>query len=249
MISKKILSEACVPSNTSAKWLSIRAICFDLDNTLWDIWPTLVRAEQVVYAFLAERYPKITQRYSLESLRSERERVIREHSGWSHDVTQIRIHAIQACAESVGYSEPVGQAAFDVFIRERNVVTLYRDALPALDRLKQRYRLFSLTNGNADLQAIGLDSYFEASFAASDIGVLKPASAAFEYVINAARLKPHEIMHVGDDPIADVRGAHAAGLHPVWLNREGSLWALEHGGEPTTIARLDELLAMVDEGI
>jgi FMN hydrolase / 5-amino-6-(5-phospho-D-ribitylamino)uracil phosphatase len=243
------LNEVCVPFDRGPRWHAIRAICFDLDNTLWDVWPTLVRAEHAVYAFLTERYPRVTHRYSLESLRTERERVIRDHPEWAHDVTQIRVAAIQRCAESVGYGDLVGQAAFDVFIRERNVVSLYRECIDTLEQLKSRYRLFTLTNGNADLKAIGIQQHFEFSVTAREAGALKPSVQAFDHVLKISGLSAYEVLHVGDDPVADVHGARAAGMHPVWLNRDGALWSFEQGAEPTSIARLDELLALLHEGV
>src|SRR5690349_801450 len=168
--------------------MPIRAICFDLDNTLWDVWPTIMRAEQATYEFLTERYPRIAHRYSIEGLRTERERIAREHSHRSHDFTFIRIATLQACAESVGYTESVGEEAFQVFFRERNNVSFYRDALPILEQLHTRYRLFSLTNGNADLNAIGIARYFEGRFAARDVGALKPDAAIFRHMLESAGL-------------------------------------------------------------
>jgi 2-haloalkanoic acid dehalogenase type II len=226
--------------------MPIRAICFDLDNTLWDVWPTIMRAEQATYAFLTERYPRIAHRYSIEGLRAERERIAAQHAHRSHDFTFIRIATLQACAESVGYSEPVGDEAFEVFFRERNNVSFYRDALPVLEQLHGRYRLFSLTNGNADLRAIGIDRFFEGSFAARDVGVLKPDAAIFNRVLEAAGLAAHEVAHVGDDPVADVYGAHAVGMRAVWLNRDGALWQHTHGAPPLTISALDDLSRCLD---
>lgn len=227
----------------------IRAICFDLDNTLWDVWPTIVRAEHATYAFLAERYPRITQRYSIEALRAERERIARQHQQKQHDFTFIRIATLRACAASVGYSdsdsEAVGEQAFEVFIRERNTVDLYRDAIPTLTHLHTRFRLFSLTNGNADLGVIGLSRFFEGSYAAREVGALKPDAAMFRHVLEQNNLIASEVLHVGDDPVADVQGARAIGMHAVWLNRGSDLWMTEHGAVPVTIARLDELVSLL----
>jgi len=226
--------------------MGIRAVCFDLDNTLWDVWPTIMRAEQATYDFLVERYPRITRRYSVESLRAERERIAREQAHRSHDFTYLRIATLQACAEQVGYGERVGEEAFEVFYRERNKVDFYRDALPVLERLHPRFRLFSLTNGNADLGAIGIARFFEGSFTAREVGALKPDAKMFRHVLDASRLAPQEVMYVGDDPIADIHGARAVGMRPVWLNRDGALWMPAHGAQPDTVTTLDELSQLLD---
>ena len=47
---------------------AVRAICFDLDNTLWDVWPVIVRAEQAMYDFLALRYPRVTAAMTVEMI-------------------------------------------------------------------------------------------------------------------------------------------------------------------------------------
>ena len=38
----------------------IRGICFDLDNTFWDVMPVIERAEAAMYDFLALKYPRVT---------------------------------------------------------------------------------------------------------------------------------------------------------------------------------------------
>jgi FMN hydrolase / 5-amino-6-(5-phospho-D-ribitylamino)uracil phosphatase len=223
----------------------VTTIIFDLDNTLWDVWPVIVRAEQEMYGFLAERYPRVTAKYSVEALRSERERVAQDEPHMAHDFTYLRKASLKRCAQSVGYPESVAEEVFDVFYRARNSVTLYRDVLPALQQLQGRYRLFSLTNGNADLVAIGLSRYFDASFAARDVGVLKPNPAVFRHVLAHAQLDPEQALHVGDDPIADVQGARNVGMHSLWMNRDGSRWDPALGTHPVTLSKLDDLLNLL----
>jgi putative hydrolase of the HAD superfamily len=223
----------------------VTAIIFDLDNTLWDVWPVIVRAEQEMYAFLAERYPRVAAKYSVESLRIERERVAQDEPHMGHDFTYLRKASLLRCAQAVGYGASMAAEAFDVFYRARNTVTLYRDVLPALDLLRARYRLYSLTNGNADLKSIGLDHYFAASFAAREVGVLKPDPAVFRHVLAEARLDPEQVLHIGDDPVADVQGARNVGMHSLWINRAGARWDHALGVHPVTVAKLDDLVALL----
>ena len=52
-------------------------------------------------------------------------------------------------------------------------------------------------------------------------------------------------MHVGDDAEADVEGARAAGVLPVWLNRAATPWPRESEPPGITIRGLDELAAAI----
>jgi FMN hydrolase / 5-amino-6-(5-phospho-D-ribitylamino)uracil phosphatase len=205
----------------------------------------IVRAEQEMYDFICERYPRIAAKYSIEALRSERERIAKSEPHMHHDFTYLRKASLKHCALSVGHEAEIAEEVFEVFYRARNNVTLYHDAAQALPDLKKQYRLFSLTNGNADLKTIGLDAYFEHRFAARDVGALKPDPKAFKHVLDETRLDPQQVLFVGDDPVADIHGARAAGMHCVWMNRDAALWPSELGVPPKTIARLTELLPLL----
>jgi FMN phosphatase YigB (HAD superfamily) len=111
-----------------------------------------------------------------------------------------------------------------MFFRARNEVVLYDDVRPTLERLVHTHRLFAISNGNADLAAIGLADYFEASLSAREAGMLKPDPRIFDILLQRSGLRAAEVVHVGDDPEADVEGARGAGVQPVWLNRDGLPW-------------------------
>ena len=57
---------------------AVRAICFDLDNTLWEIEPVLARAERILADWLEARYPRIPQRFSPADMFEVRATLLRE---------------------------------------------------------------------------------------------------------------------------------------------------------------------------
>ena len=70
-------------------------------------------------------------------------------------MTFLRHRAIMELFGGRSDAQSHADEAFEVFYRERNRVTLYADVKDALERLRRRYRLFALSNGNADLSAAG----------------------------------------------------------------------------------------------
>jgi len=202
----------------------LRAVAFDLDNTLWDVGPVLVRAEQSLHAWLREHCPRITERVSIEDMRAARERLARSEPHNAHDFTYLRITALVAHARECGYEDEMAARAFEVFFAARNQLQPYADVQPALERLRARYKLASLSNGNADLELIGLASLFSVSLNARQIGVAKPHPRCFEHLARDLRLDAHNILYVGDDPYLDVEAARAAGLRTAWMNRSQTPW-------------------------
>ena len=223
----------------------IRAVCFDLDNTLWDVWPPIRRAEHAVYEFLKERYPKIPANLTLEAMRVARERVVMSHPHMSHDYSFMRKQALRDHAREYDYPQSLAEEAFEIFLDARNKVELYEEVLPVLERLRRNYRLFSASNGNADLKRIGLAHLFERSVAARDIGKLKPDAAVFLKVIEATGLEAGEVLFVGDDPEHDVEGARRAGMHAVWINRTGTEWPAHFDPPMYAVKSLHELTALL----
>jgi putative hydrolase of the HAD superfamily len=203
---------------------TIRALSIDLDNTLWDVEPVIVAAERILHAHLAERYPRMTELYGITEMRALRLRMAEEHPDVRHDLTFLRKAALRRQATSAGYDADVAEEAFEIFYAARNAVEPYADVVPSLERLNRELRLVAVTNGNADLDRIGLANFFEFSLAAGEVGVAKPDPRIFAVALERAALPAAAVLHVGDDPVADVEGARAAGLGTVWMNRTNAVW-------------------------
>jgi 2-haloalkanoic acid dehalogenase type II len=225
--------------------VKVRAICFDLDNTLWDVWPVIVRAEQKMYDFLAQRYPRVVASMTLEMMRAAREQTAAAHPQMRHDFTFLRKQTLREHAKEFGYAEAMVEEAFEAFIQARNEVDLYPDVLPALDRLATRYRLFTASNGNADLGKIGIAQFFERTVAARHVGALKPDPAIFHKVIEGTDLQAHEVVYVGDDPLLDVEGARGAGMQAIWIDRQGGEWPPQIAPAAHTVRSLTELVELL----
>jgi putative hydrolase of the HAD superfamily len=224
----------------------VQAIIFDLDDTLWEVGPVIVRAEHAMLAFLAERYPRVLERHTLDSMRDVRARMAIEYPAMRHDFTWLRLESLRYHARDSGYPDGMADEAFAVFYRARNEVALYDDVRPALERLHGRYRLFAVSNGNADLAAIGIAGYFEHALAAREAGMLKPDPRIFALLLERAGLDAARALHVGDDAVADVEGARRAGVRPVWLNRSGDRWPVAASPPPLTVRTLLELAELLE---
>lgn len=225
--------------------MKVRAVCFDLDNTLWDVWPVIMRAEQKMYDFLAQRYPRVVANVTIEMMRSAREQTAAAYPQMRHDFTFLRKQTLRDHAREFGYAEAMVEEAFDAFIQARNEVDLYADVLPALEQLRMRYRLFTASNGNADLGQIGIAHFFERTIAARQVGALKPDPSIFHKVIEGTDLQAHEVVYVGDDPLLDVVGARGAGMQAIWIDRQGGEWPPEIEPAAHTVRSLTELTRLL----
>jgi FMN hydrolase / 5-amino-6-(5-phospho-D-ribitylamino)uracil phosphatase len=202
----------------------VRAIAFDLDNTLWDVEPVLARAEERLGAWLQEHCPRLAHAVTREDMRRARAALAEREPHNAHDVSYLRLAALAAHAREHGYDASVAERAFEVFLAARNEVQPYPDVAPGLARLGRRYALASLSNGNADLKCIGLDHVFAVSLNARQIGAAKPHPRCFERLAAALALTAGEILYVGDDAQLDVLAARAAGCATAWMNRRGERW-------------------------
>jgi FMN hydrolase / 5-amino-6-(5-phospho-D-ribitylamino)uracil phosphatase len=219
----------------------VRAVAFDLDNTLWDVEPVLERAEARLIEWLREHCPRIPEQVSLADMRAARARLAQAEPGRAHDVTWLRLTALEQHARDCGYSDDIGARAFEVFLAARNEVEVLPDVRPGLERLAARYVLASLSNGNADLGRIGLDAAFALSLNARQIGAAKPDVLCFERLARELALEPRNILYVGDDPWLDVAAARAAHLRSGWMNRRAALWPQDLAPADLTVGDCLEL--------
>jgi FMN hydrolase / 5-amino-6-(5-phospho-D-ribitylamino)uracil phosphatase len=217
-------------------------LSFDLDDTLWPVGPVIAAAERQLLSWLRERHPGIASGHDLESLRALRDGVARRFPERSHDLTFLRHRALKDLFGAAGHAESLADAALEVFFSARNRVEFYADVRPALSRLRARYRLFAISNGNADLHRCGIGDLFAGHVTAIAAGAAKPDARIYAALLRMAGVEAAQVLHIGDDPLADVIGATRAGMQAVWLNRDGRAWPPAFAAPPRTVSTLAEIM-------
>lgn len=216
------------PSGAKGIDLTISVITFDLDNTLWDVEPVLLRAEEIQQQWLLRHRPGAVEVFDHQALFEFKKSVWKRHPHLLHHVSKMRTQMLYELQIAAGYPEEEAlsgaQQAFDVFVRERQKVVLYEEALGVLERLAEHYTLGALTNGNADIYKTDAAEYFDFAFLAEDIGASKPHPDMFQAALDQAGVPAEHIVHVGDDPDHDIRGARDMGMHTVWVNIGRKSW-------------------------
>lgn len=203
----------------------IRVITFDLDDTLWDVRPALIRAEAAQWQWLETKFPDVLDRNDVESQRTLRRQLLTDSPELMHHISEFRQRFIERLLLAAGIEAAVAEdaaaAAFAAFLEERHQVEIYTHALPVLQTLSERYMLGALTNGNAEVRKTPLGHLFSFVFRAEEVGASKPAPDLFAAAAAAANADPGEMVHVGDHLEHDVAGARAFGARTIWFNPEG----------------------------
>jgi FMN hydrolase / 5-amino-6-(5-phospho-D-ribitylamino)uracil phosphatase len=207
---------------TAIDFSRVKGISIDLDETLWPIMPTIIRAEALTAQWIAKHAPKVALRYDTRALRSLRDQLQVEDPQRKVDLLKARrdtlLHAFKDCGES----ESKALDALNVFVQARQVVELFDDAEPFLKAISSRYPVVALSNGFADVHAVGIGRYFKASVSAHIVGIAKPDARIFALAAQALGCENDQVLHIGDDAALDVDGALAAGMQAFHVQRPGN---------------------------
>ncbi|ENM5907444.1 HAD-IA family hydrolase [Vibrio mimicus] len=109
---------------------------------------------------------------------------------------------------------------------------LYSETLEVLERLREKYRLFVLSNATATLDwafdSLGIRQYFEKIMISSYVGSEKPNREIYVHALSSFVLNPSSTMFI-DDKIENVVAAQACGIQAYHLqrNKGESLFSFE----------------------
>jgi len=229
----------------------IKAITFDLDDTLYDNEPVIRNAERVLRDYLREHYPR-TFALSAAQWADIRRQHLQAQPALASDMAALRLLTLcSALEQDITDSQArqtAAQACFEHFYAARSAFQLSPNIHQLLARLSNKVPLVAITNGNVDTHAIGIRGYFHTVLHANTRQPMKPDPCMFLLACDRLGLAPTEVLHVGDHLIKDVMGAANVGMHTAWhaCNR-----AMDIRHEPVSVLphvvldELDELLSLV----
>jgi len=127
-------------------------------------------------------------------------------------------------------------------------VRLYSDTRRCLDILRGEHRALGVVSNSSSeasvrriLDRVGILDYFSPILSSGTEGVEKPDPEIFRRAVRRLELRPEEVVYVGNLAYTDAKAASSAGLHGVWLNREG----FGYGLDPPEITSLLEVPLIV----
>lgn len=227
-------------------------ILFDLDDTLFDHAGTaratlaastsqLPFASEIILDDLYNRYSELLEemhplvlagQYSyLEARRLRFQRLLAPYGGLASEAA----------------TDEFAQLYYAHYLNLRQPIV---GALALLEALKPHYRIGIVTNNRTaeqedKLQHLGMRHLIDALITSEDVGVPKPNPRIFQVAMQHLGSEPATTVMVGDNWNADVLGALAVGMRPVWLNRFGAARLLPEVEEITGFEPLAEVLQKI----
>jgi len=229
----------------------IKAMSFDLDDTLYDNGPIVRRAEAWMHMHLRSQYAHITHLDDNAWLQLRRQ-VIYQQPNLRHDVSALRIACLTLLFLRHGYSEPdarcVAEDIFTQVLAVRSDFQVPAQTLAVLSQLASQIPLIAVTNGNVDTDKIGLTPFFTAVIKPGNGLRMKPYPDLFALAAETLALPPQHILHVGDNLNSDVAGAVTNGFMAAWFNdQQQSLMTSNNASHlpDIEITHLDELTSLL----
>lgn len=221
----------------------IRAIVFDLDNTLTDF----MRMKEAAIVAAIDGMIDAGFRLSRSELRERVDSIYREQG---LEFQRVFDELLQ---REFGEVDPKILASGIVAYRRarESALVLYPHAHMTLLELAKRGIKLGVVSDAPRLQvwmrlcALGLQHVFDAVVTFDDTGERKPAPAPFREVLRRLGTDPHEALMIGDWAERDVVGAKSLGMKTVFA-RYGDTFDTKVSGADYDVDDVHELLGIVD---
>lgn len=195
-------------------------ILLDADNTLFDF----DRSERHALQTALESYGVPFEEPHIERYHRINAACWRAYEKGAMTKSRLRRYRFEQFFEEIGAAVDPGSFA-DTYMEALAATDfLIEGARSLLHQLERRYQLVLVTNGLSEVQRprlanTGLDAFFPIVVVSDEIGHSKPDSKFFEHTFQQIEHPPKaEVLMVGDNINADIRGGKEYGLDTCWYN-------------------------------
>ncbi len=233
----------------------IRAVLFDLDETLIDVTQSLNAAHQAVAKNLKEYLMKKGVKVGLENLSEKIEAIddsmnllleYERDKWWQFLLDQLNIKLKLAPAFKK-------KLTYEYWNSYCSLVKPYDDTIYTLRHLKSKGYLLGLitdTDGSlgikkARIEKLAFSKIFDVVIiAGEDTKDTKPNTGPYLRAAELLKVSPNECVYVGDKPYTDIKGALRAGMKAILVHRRK--WGFGIGNNPNLVVEnLDELKSLL----
>lgn len=215
--------------------MNVDAICFDLDETLYDYL----------------RYAKSGLDSAGDYLEAETGHRFHAELYDIYFEDEITEGTFDVLIDRYDLDPELTSELVEAFHNATDPLEPYPETEPVLSQLTETHKLGLITDGrggHAKLHRLGLEEYFETVVVTPTIGRSKHDPVVFERALSRLSESPEDAMYVGDDPRVDFRVPNELGMTTVRL-RQGRYAHLEPNDDDAVpdqeIQYLDGLLALV----
>lgn len=199
---------------------NFEVLSFDLDDTLYQNEDVIIKAEQAQFDAVCHLIPEARD-VGITKWQKLKWQIAKSMPEVRHDVTEWRIQVIKQGLADFGITDTKAiQQIYEVFYLARSNFDVPAETFSVLTKLKTKFKLIAVTNGNVDINRIGLAPYFDAYYRAGEQNCrMKPYPDMLLKAVNDLSLSgPNKILHLGDNIKADIKSAQNAGVASLWFN-------------------------------
>ncbi len=204
----------------------IKAIFFDLDDTLCNFSECEHRALTEVYNRISEKYGishnRLKQKYRKILAEPEDVPSAQKNTGVQH---RTKLFANLLAHFQITDTNFIMHLANEYYKSLESGIALFPDVQKILAKLQHTFALYLVIEGYKDTQQMLIDwlnikAYFQDIFISGEIGKTKLDGGLFSYALAQSNLASSEVILVGDSYKKDVVGALTAGIRIIWLNKK-----------------------------
>lgn len=217
--------------NQNSLFSGVKWVFIDLDDTLWDFSSNSDLSLQKLYnhhTILKTTYPDFIEFNNKYHCKNSELWELYHHGHISQDY--LKVERFRWLLEHKGYSsDDIMECSWELndwYLNQLALCSLTIDgAMELLEALSKKFLIGILSNGFIDVQyrklsSSGLDKYVQRMIISDEIGIQKPDQRIFDYALNEVGATADEVILIGDNPDADIKGAIEAGWKAIYFNRK-----------------------------